>query len=56
MDGEVLLSTVTPETVEAHPVRRSSEKIALGSGEDGGYGEDEEEKVRERLRGLGYIQ
>ena len=57
MDGKELLSLFKDEFVEKHP--RLRQKAGTGKsdeGDDEGYSEEEEEQMRERLRGLGYVE
>jgi predicted AlkP superfamily phosphohydrolase/phosphomutase len=57
MDGVELLDLFQEEFVEAHPrLKRRSSEAAPSSGVETLYSEEEEEKMRERLRGLGYIE
>jgi predicted AlkP superfamily phosphohydrolase/phosphomutase len=56
MDGQVLLEILTKEYAERHPVRLdTTRQVSVGSSLEP-LGEDQDwEKVRERLRGLGYV-
>jgi len=60
MDGRVLTELFDPGFLEAHPVRRSSGPThePAREGAEGGDYEDaeDEEKVKERLRSLGYLE
>lgn len=57
MDGSVLTEAFEESYVRQHPVNRSDHGTdTSGPSHDGGYySDDEEEKIRERLKGLGYI-
>jgi len=54
MDGEVLSEAFTGEALEARPVTYGEETSSV---EDGlaGYTDDEEQKIKQRLRGMGYV-
>ncbi len=54
MDGRVLVETLKEEWVEKHPIQLTA------SGEEAreqelGYSRDEEEEIKKRLKGLGYL-
>jgi predicted AlkP superfamily phosphohydrolase/phosphomutase len=57
MDGEVIEGMFTEEYVAAHPLIRGkeAEETVAASEEDGDYSEEEAAIIRERLRGLGYV-
>ena len=60
MDGRVLTELFDPAFLESHPVRRSHGTLQA-SGPDSGQGGDyedseDEERVKERLRSLGYLE
>jgi predicted AlkP superfamily phosphohydrolase/phosphomutase len=54
MDGRVLTSTFEPSFLSAHPPRFSSAGGDEGS-PDIGYSDEEAERIREQLEGLGYL-
>jgi len=57
MDGKELLSLFSDEFVAKHPrLRQKVSNGKSGDGDDKGYSEEEEEQMRERLRGLGYVE
>jgi len=58
MDGRILSEVLKDEYLAAHPVCYSAgaaAKLETG-GTEPGYSEEEEETIKERLRGLGYIE
>ena len=58
MDGRVLEELFKGDFVDAHPVSQSAETAPLNGTSDahGEYSEEEEEAVRKRLQGLGYME
>jgi len=59
MDGKVLQQAIVPDYLAQHPVRYEQGKETEDGRqrvEAGTYGEEESEKIAERLRGLGYIE
>jgi len=54
MDGRVLTDAFTPDYLSAVEVRYSDELSERPTGE-GQYSEEDEEEIKERLRGLGYV-
>lgn len=59
MDGKVLQQAIVPDYLAHHPVRYEQGEDTGSSRqrvEAGTYGEEESEKIAERLRGLGYIE
>ena len=57
MDGRVLEEAFTDTWRQAHPVRYSDEVPTSGPGEGGGnvFSDEDEEEIRQRLAGLGYL-
>ena len=57
MDGQVLTQALDPALLSSRPIRRE-ERIERYKGDDqrGYVGEEEEEQIREALRGFGYIE
>lgn len=55
MDGRVLFECLDEEFVNTHPVEFSQGDSSRYLGETRNYSEDEAEKIKERLKGLGYI-
>ncbi len=56
MDGSVAVEAIAPAHLESHPVRTCEPwPTPEETGRESGYTEDEEEKVEERLRALGYL-
>lgn len=54
MDGRVLTDAFTPDYLSAVEVQYSDELSERPTGE-GQYSEEDEEEIKERLRGLGYV-
>ena len=57
MDGKELLCLFKDDFVDKHPPQR--QRIIRARDREGleeGYSKEEEEKMRERLRGLGYVE
>ncbi len=54
MDGRVLLETLEEEWVETHPIQHTAPEEEGIEG-DLLYSQDEEEEIKERLKGLGYL-
>ena len=55
MDGKVLADAFTEEFLRGHPVERMAAVPPGVQGEVGTYAEGEGDKIREALRGLGYM-
>ena len=57
MDGQVLTEALDPDLLARQPIRRVDRVASDEQGQYGGYlDEDEEEEIREALRGFGYIE
>jgi hypothetical protein len=58
MDGRVLSEVFTPEYQTAAPAPTAAGPVATASApEDGGsYSSEDEEKISERLKALGYVE
>lgn len=56
MDGKVLEEILENEFLENNPPRFSSKPDELTSGKTETYSEEEEELIRKRLQGLGYLE
>jgi hypothetical protein len=58
MDGEVLTELFDDSYLESCPVRfvKSGSQAPAGSPDGRDYTDEEAEKVKERLRGLGYLE
>ncbi len=57
MDGQELLGLFTEEFVVRHPrTRKTASSYKDQGSRDQGYSEQDEETMRERLRGLGYVE
>lgn len=56
MDGHVLQQIFDEAYFRANAVQRSEGGTDASSGQDGSYSDDEVEVIRERLKGLGYIE
>jgi len=54
LDGQVLTSALSPDFVRIHPIKYSDSEIKI-SRQDYELSVDEEEKIEENLRSLGYI-
>jgi len=54
-DGHVLVETLTPEYLAAHPIRGAENIQSLGGVGGEVFTSGEQEQVTQRLRGLGYV-
>lgn len=56
MDGQVLVQIFNPSFLKAHPIRTAESPSGTASkDEEGFYSEEEEEQIKEQLKGLGYL-
>ena len=55
MDGRVLTEAFRPEWLAQHAIVYDNVRLDIDKDTDSSYGADEEKKVEERLRALGYL-
>jgi predicted AlkP superfamily phosphohydrolase/phosphomutase len=55
MDGRILEEIIRPDFVCAHPIQLDSAEEIYGEKKPTNYGEREEQYIRDKLKGLGYI-
>ncbi|MSR65201.1 MAG: hypothetical protein EXS18_05405 [Verrucomicrobiae bacterium] len=56
MDADAMADLMTPEFLNAHPVRKGGEATTAVAKGETVYNEKDEEEIRERLENLGYLE